>query len=469
MNENDKDIFSEENPPEKDSSQNTDGTADTHSADDSTSNLQEESPNNEETVTEAFSWDFVPPKEETVSVKPKKKRLSAGAKFGIIMAIVFSVAFIAFWLSLIFDYTFPYSDEDTAEEQESADINISDYNSEGYEHNYASAEALEDFNYSVVVIEASHKTPMGNNSKSTGTGVILDSNGYIITNQHVIADAETVKVTLYDGETVVAKIVGESPRNDIAVIKIDYEYVMPAVFGKSESVVLGQRIYAVGTPKNIDFAWTVTQGIVSCVEREVKIYNDNGILDKTMKMIQTDAPLNSGNSGGPIIDSDCNVIGIVTMKLTDTQGIGFAIPIDGALEIAQEIIKNGSTDGNNSSISTGRPLIGISGFSVAGETWYAAYGSSYAKVSEEFAAQNPENSFYAEVDGVYVSSVNQGFDAENKLKTKDIIVEIDGEDVFTIYDIVEHIGELKVGDTVHLKVYRDSKYIEVDVIIGTDK
>ena len=196
------------------------------------------------------------------------------------------------------------------------------------------ANVLEEFLYSVVIVKGTDIT-----GTSTGTGVIFSSNGYIITNYHVIEGCDTISVELY-GEATARKatVVGFHAEDDVAVIKIDRNDLRPATFADSDAVRYGEKVYAIGTPEGTDFGWSVTQGIVSSPRRELMIYDSEGILEKKISVVQTDASVNHGNSGGPIINVRGEVVGIVTLRHSKGTGMGFALPADKALAEAVKII-----------------------------------------------------------------------------------------------------------------------------------
>lgn len=330
------------------------------------------------------------------------------------------------------------------------------------------SDMLEDVMNSVVVISAKSEL-----ATSTGTGIIATVDGYIITNYHVVEDAKSVEVKLYNGKGVFdASVIGYKEADDIAVIKINAVGLQAATFAKSSECRYGERVYAIGTPEGTDYAWSVSQGIISCPDREVKLYNDDGILTKKMNLIQTDASVNHGNSGGPLINASGEVIGIVTLKLTNSAGMGFAIPSDGALADALAIIEKGNADGVDSGISSARPLLGITGVGVEADTWYRNTvlddgSTGIEKVSEVYAAGHPDETFYAAVSGVYVSATGSGTDAASKLRVNDIIVEINGKVVSNIYQVMAIVNDFNGGDKVKVKYYRDGDYVTADIVLGT--
>ena len=271
-----------------------------------------------------------------------------------------------------------------------------------------------------------------------------------------------------------AEVIGYSQADDLAVIKVDTTGLKSALLGKSSSLRTGETIYAIGTPKGIEFGWSVSKGIISHTKREIKIYGDDGLLEKNMYLLQTDTTLNPGNSGGPIINTRGEVVGIATLKLSNSVGMGFAIPIDGALEIISAIIEHGNADNVSSSITAGRPMMGIVCVSVKKDTWYENIvydngdgGIRY--VDEAYAKENPDTTFFAEADGVYVSSLTDGLDAKNHLQVGDIIDEINGVIVRDNIQIGLLLENLNGGDVIHVRYYRGGEYFEADITLGTVK
>ena len=348
----------------------------------------------------------------------------------------------------------------------SVNLQISGNGPVEYENYESSPDMLEDVMNSVVMIGTKSVGGSG-----VGTGIILSADGYIATNYHVVEDAAAIKVYTYGGQTFDATLVGFKKSDDVAVLKVNATSLRPAVFAKSKDCRVGERVYAIGSPEGEDFGWSVTQGIVSCADREIKIYDNEGILEKKMYVIQTDASVNPGNSGGPLVNARGEVLGIVTLKLAESAGMGFAIPSDGALELITAIIETGNADNVNSSVSSGRPLIGITGVGVEANKWYENYtdgvNSGVRVVDEQYAKNNPNTTFFAEVTGVHVSATTEGLDAANKLKTNDIITKVNGIQVTNIYEVMAIINKLNGGDTVKITYYRNKQYSEVTITLGT--
>ena len=331
----------------------------------------------------------------------------------------------------------------------------------------ASPTLIEDFLNSVVVV-----TGNGITSINTGTGVIISPDGYIITNYHVIEKCATVNVTLYGEKTAEkATVVGFHKEDDVAVLKINRKDLRAATFVDSDSVRYGEKVYAIGTPEGSDFGWSVTQGIVSSPRRQLMIYDSDGVLEKKMNVVQTDASVNHGNSGGPLINVRGEIVGIITLKRSDSAGMGFALPADGVLIDAIAIIETGSADKVTSGISVPRPLLGITGVGVLQKTYYENYTnaeeSGVKVVDAEYAEAHPSTTFYAAVTGVHVNATSAGSDASNKLCAGDIITEVNGNTVSTIYHVMSIINEYNGGDSVTVRYYRNGKYFITDITLGS--
>lgn len=271
--------------------------------------------------------------------------------------------------------------------------------------------------------------------QSSGSGVIISSDGYIVTNNHVVENATSLTVILNTGKEYTGKIVGKDASTDLAVVKIDAKDLTFAQMGSSSSLRVGELAVAIGNPLGQEFAGTTTQGIISGLNRSVTVDN------KTMNLIQTDAAINPGNSGGALVNEYGALIGINTVKISSEtlEGLGFAIPIDEVKPIVQELITNGYV--------TGRPVIGIGGRAVT-EKDAKAYN---LKV------------------GVYVSSMTPNGPAYlGGIKIGDIIVECDGEPIETVDDINKIKNKKNPGDELSLKVYRKDKYVNVKIVLGEE-
>ena len=323
--------------------------------------------------------------------------------------------------------------------------------------------AIEFVKESVVAIEA---TLDGGKGRGIGTGIIWTSDGYIITNAHIVEDAERIRIYLYDGTYATADLIGMSKIDDIAVLKIDRHGLRAATFAESACYV-GQPVYAVGTPASLDYAWTTTLGVISYVNREVKVYDDNGTLERKMTLLQTDTQVNPGNSGGPLVNYAGEIVGVVTMKLAQNyEGIGFAIPAAGAVTVAEAIL-DGTLDGMESPISTRRPLIGIKAIYLD-EGTYAKVGDQILPVKDT-SDLDDEDVIEMPVSGVYVTEVTEGTHAVGKLEAGDIIIAVNGYECTSMSELSAIIDNHDIGDVLTLTVYRGGSEKEIDVELSAEK
>lgn len=292
----------------------------------------------------------------------------------------------------------------------------------------------------------------GQSGNAVGSGFIIDKNGHVATNYHVINGARSVKVVLSDGRKVDATIVGGDEISDVAVVKIDPAGLdlVPVEIGDSDSLVPGDQVVAIGNPAGLEYSGTVTEGIVSAINRNLKFYSDNGLLEKTMTVIQMTATINPGNSGGPLIDVYGKVVGINSMKLASSQyvGIYFAIPSKGAMEIITEVIATGSYSGNSPVAQKGVSL-GITG----------------TAVTKGLQIEVAQGKFYdPPADGVLVISIS-GKDASayGVLRQYDLITVVDGKPIKEVEQIREILLGHKQGDVLNITIIRDGKTEDVSL------
>lgn len=281
-------------------------------------------------------------------------------------------------------------------------------------------------------------------SKATGSGVIISKDGYILTNNHIIdtsssssssyytvSEANKVLVYLYnEDDPIEAKIIGSDSVTDLAILKIDRDDLTPAEIGDSNSVQVGEFAMAIGNP--LDMRNTVTSGIISGVNREIT--DSTGT---TYTLIQTDAAINSGNSGGALVNADGKLIGINTLKMSGTgiEGMGFAIPINSTLDISEQLISSGKVK---------RPYIGISG----------------ADVTEQYS------NYYNLPIGIYIAQIQSDGPAKNAdLKVGDVILKFNGETVETMSELNQKKNACKIGDEVTLTISRDGKEMDVKLTL----
>ena len=270
-----------------------------------------------------------------------------------------------------------------------------------------------------------------------GSGVIISSDGYILTCAHVVDGASTITVTIGDKDYT-ATLVGEDTTSDIAVIKIDADGLTPATVGYSESLKVGQSVMAVGNPLG-ELGGTVTGGMISALNRSVTIQGSSSV--NTMSLIQMDASVSPGNSGGGLFNMNGELVGIVNAKSSssDAEGLGFAIPINDAIKVAQELLENGYV--------TGRPYLGI----------------TYLAVTDaQTASQLGVNAY-----GVYVVEVVKGGPAEKAgLQAGDRIVSVDGTEIASKDDLGTLMQKHAAGDTLSITIARDGQMQTVNVTLG---
>ena len=273
--------------------------------------------------------------------------------------------------------------------------------------------------------------------KASGTGIIMSADGYIITNHHVIENAQAVSVLTNDDKEYTAAIVGSDETSDLAVLKIEASGLQAAEFGDSSVLQVGDSVVAIGDPLGVTLRGTMTDGIISAINRDLTVN------DRTMNLIQTNAALNNGNSGGPLINCYGQVIGINTMKMsnfysssTTVEGIGFAIPIDDVLAMVKDIMTDGYV--------TNKPYIGIT--------------------PQNMTAQMAQQYRYDVTQGVFVCSVEPGSAAEKAgLQMGDVITKIGDTAISDMNDLNAAKKSYRAGDTVTLTIYRAGGTKEVEL------
>lgn len=304
---------------------------------------------------------------------------------------------------------------------------------------YAASKALP----SIVGVSISYNVSafgMTQTAEATGSGVIISEDGYILTNNHVVSSSDSsyyyqvskatkVTVSLYNSdEKYEATIVGTDEQTDLAIIKIDADNLAPAELGDSDSIQVGEFVLAIGNPLGLDTS--VTSGIISALARDITT-NDG----TTYHVIQTDCAINSGNSGGALVNSKGQVIGINTLKLSGTgiEGVGFAIPINDTIDIYEQLIEHGKVL---------RPYIGITG----------------SDLSEATAKR------YNLPVGIYVEAISETSNAaKSGLRKGDVITAINGETVTKMQELNDIKNKQKIGDTVTLTVYRSGETIDIKI------
>ncbi|MEG0765036.1 MAG: trypsin-like peptidase domain-containing protein [Pseudoflavonifractor sp.] len=270
-------------------------------------------------------------------------------------------------------------------------------------------------------------------ASAAGTGVTLTADGYIITNHHVIEGGSQVEVLLSNGERYPALLVGSDKQNDLAVLKIEAKGLIPAQFGNSDDLQVGDIAVAIGNPLGEELRGTMTSGIISAIDRDVQVEGDK------MNLIQTTAALNSGNSGGALLNESGQVVGITNMKMMsnyDTiEGLGFAIPTTNTVKpVVEALLSQGHV--------TGRPTLGFTGTSLT-----------------------PENADAQDMpEGVYVVSVEEKSDAKRQgLRPGDVITECNDVQIFNVEDINEMKAGYEVGDKMTFTVLRGERELTLSI------
>ncbi|MBQ1252101.1 MAG: trypsin-like peptidase domain-containing protein [Firmicutes bacterium] len=368
--------------------------------------------------------------------KQKKNKKSGGSflkGLGIAvlaLLLLFNTGTSVFLLSQHFSEEQAVAQNDTAAEMIPSD-NITPATNDGTE--LSVAEVNQKVSPAVVLI-----TARGMVGGGQGTGFIISDDGYIVTNAHVVADFNEITVTLNDEAKTEypATVVGADATTDIAVLQIRAKDLPTAEIGTSADLQVGQDVVVIGNPLGEEFSGSVTTGIISALDRQVE-FDDGSVYD----YIQTDAAINSGNSGGPLMNMQGQVIGVNAAKIDSSvaEGMGFAIPIDDVVPVVNDLIEYGYV--------TERPYIGIAGESL----------------NEQYS------SFYNLPMGVHVTAITEGSPAaDSKIQVDDIITHINGIAVSSVGQLNNVKNDYKPGDTVELTVYRYSteKTFTVEVVLG---
>ena len=272
-------------------------------------------------------------------------------------------------------------------------------------------------------------------SAASGSGFIYSGDGYILTNYHVVEDSNSITVSMYDGKTYEAKLIGYDESNDVAVLKIEAEGLSPVVLGNSDTVNVGDSVVAIGNPLG-ELTFSLTSGSISAKDREITMSTGS-----TMRLMQTDCAINSGNSGGALFNLYGEVIGITNAKYSSSSSgasidnIGFAIPINKAKSIADSIIEKGYVS---------KPYVGVSVATVSQET--QSYGLPQGAAVKEVTKDSPA--------------------AEAGLKVNDIITHINGEAITGSSQLVSIVGDCAPGDVLKLTVYRQGGTVELSLTVG---
>ena len=286
---------------------------------------------------------------------------------------------------------------------------------------------------SVVTVIAEEKKEL-----SIGTGVIMTADGYILTNAHVISKGKSCCVVLNTGVVLETELVGYDEQQDLAVLKTTEEVELPAAtFGDSRRTMVGDTVYAIGNPMGLELRGTMTDGMISAVGRKVNLDG------KLMTMLQSTAALNAGNSGGPLVNEYGQVIGINTMKMSNTdmdinstvEGLGFALPVTDLTFAVRDLVTLG--------YYRGMPMLGVTVFTFQTEDG---------------------------ITGVVVNSVEENGGADRSgVQPGDILLQADGQDIYTTEDLFRIRADHQVGETMHLTLWRDDGTFETDVLLHSDR
>ncbi|MBR5021982.1 MAG: trypsin-like peptidase domain-containing protein [Oscillospiraceae bacterium] len=276
-------------------------------------------------------------------------------------------------------------------------------------------------------------------SAASGSGFVFSKDGYILTNYHVVDDSTSITVSMYDGTTYDAKLIGYDESNDVAVLKVEATDLVPVVLGNSDNLNVGDNVVAIGNPLG-ELTFSLTAGSISAKDREITLSNGS-----SMQLLQTDCAINSGNSGGALFNLYGEVVGITNAKYSSSSSssasidnIGFAIPINKARSIAESIIEKGYVS---------KPYVGVSVATVSEET--QMYGLPQGASVQQIVENSPA--------------------AEAGLQINDIITHVNGEEITGSSDMVAAVRNAAIGDELKLTVYRMGKTMEVTVTVGEQK
>lgn len=280
--------------------------------------------------------------------------------------------------------------------------------------------------------------------EGVGTGFIAHEDGYIVTNSHVVGDgsAKTIVVQLTDGRELEGIVLWNDASLDLAMVKIDATDLVPVELGDSSKVNIGSYAVAIGNPLGMAFDRSVTQGVISGLNRTITVSSSNGDSTTMEGLMQTDASINSGNSGGPLLNSEGQVIGINTAKAASGEGLGFAIPIDTVKPVIEEIMATGTFS---------KAYMGIGGADL-----------------ELYLQYYPDDDLGTDL-GVYVLEITSGSPANVAgLKEGDVIVAIDDTEIETMEQLTRELFSYKPGDQVTISIYRDNSKKELELTLGTN-
>ena len=370
--------------------------------------------------------------------RDKNKKL----KEDLIKILIFLLVFLIFVLGYIVYQDIQISSENISNENIEIERTYQTAN-EVQEKNKTVTEMISDLNNCVVgisKIENKGNSIFSNENITNlglGTGVIVEKNGYILTNAHVSGEKYSkCYVTLVDGKTYEGQVVWSNVDIDMSIVKINQKNLQEAKLGNSDNIKVGETVYAIGNPIGYEFRRTVTSGIISALNRTIKFEEENKEIYME-DLIQTDATINPGNSGGPLVNIDGEVIGINGVKITSAEGISFAIPINSVKGVIDSFKNNGKFD---------EPSLGVFAF----DNSVLGYINENLKFTE----------------GIYIESVNKNSAAEIAgIKEGDIILTIDDKTLKRMCDLRCYIYTKKPGDKVKLKIQRNYREIEIEATL----
>ncbi len=395
---------------------------------------------NGDTSNPVYRWNY---EEQTAFTKEKtkeKKRYSA-IVYAAVTTGVFMVAFTVLVILLILNNL-----KFTPNTQNGGEVSTPAVTSERVvyvrEHDNSSGVLTTQEIYSKCLPSVVSISVSNSSSAAIGSGFIISDDGYIVTANHVIQDMTRVRVILSNGTGYEATVIGGNDFTDLALIKIEATGLTPIKIGKSANLLVGDNVVAIGTPASIDFAGSLAEGKVSYKNRILKVYNSENVVEKKMTLIQTNALVNPGNSGCPLINEYGEAVGVVTMKLNSTyyEGMCFAIPIDAVMPIINAMKNGQNYDSLLSAISRYPAKLGISAVNVVMDS--GVYGVRIDSFSSE------------------------GYDIKSKMKENDIIVAINSTPVATVEDIGRVLDNYNPGDTVSITFYRSTQKMTVNVVLS---
>lgn len=402
-------------------------------------------PQKDEKADYAFSWKYT--EDEKKEKEPTKKKPTSSVFFHtLIISTVFLIAFSA--MCALFITAARELPEESVTESESEAAKNEPYLEKTVfikEHSSKNGALTPEEIYEKCAPSTVSISAKNEKSEGIGSGFIYTPDGYIVTAHHVIYGMDKIDVILQNGDKYTAKLIASNELCDLALIKIEANELSAVELGESSKLLVGEEVVAIGTPASLDFSGTMTRGDVSYNDRVVSITDEeSGTTIKKMTLIQTSAPLNPGNSGGPVFDVRGKLVGIVTMKLSSGfDGIGFAIPADRAMPIIEDM-KNG--------IEPSRDKLSP----------VAKYSARLGIVGSDFSGEYNGN----RLAGIKIHKfLDTECDAALKLREGDIIVSVEGEAVADTSALLAKISEYTVGDTVNVTVMRNAQLLTFSIIL----